>query len=37
LVEVDELNKTERGDGGFGHTGVWYEDCIFGSWRISIR
>lgn len=22
LVEVDELNNTERGDGGFGHTGV---------------
>lgn len=22
FVEVDELNETERGDGGFGHTGV---------------
>lgn len=22
LVEVDELDDTERGDGGFGHTGV---------------
>lgn len=22
LTEVDELEKTERGDGGFGHTGV---------------
>lgn len=22
LVEVDELDETERGDGGFGHTGI---------------
>ena len=21
FIEVDELNATERGDGGFGHTG----------------
>lgn len=33
FVLVEELNETDRGQGGFGHTGVWY---VLTKWEFKI-
>lgn len=34
LIEVNSLDETERGDGGFGHTGVQFNSYIDGTYNI---